>query len=118
VELAKDSNVGDARTAAQPEAGRWRAQLEGIEQLFVGVPARSASPAVRDVLEQAWLEQRPMCIVYEGARGTTKRTVRIESVVMERTMTLLNCFDLDKCELRQFRLHCVRKASLAPEQGG
>jgi predicted DNA-binding transcriptional regulator YafY len=79
---------------------------------WIGVPARSPGPDVRSVVEQAWLQQAPMHIVYDGARGTTERTVRVESVLMERTMTLLNCHDLDIDEPRQFQLHRIQRAAL------
>jgi hypothetical protein len=36
--------------------------------------------------------------------------VRLVSVVMERTSTLLNCDDLDKGEQRQFRLDRILAA--------
>ena len=81
---------------------------------WVGVPARSPRPEVREVLEQAWLGQVPMRIVYDGSRGLTERTVEIEALVMERTMTLLNCRDLDIGEPRQFQLHRIVEAHLAP----
>ena len=38
------------------------------------------------------------------------RAVRLVSVVMERTLTLLNCDDLGKGERRQFRLDRILKA--------
>jgi predicted DNA-binding transcriptional regulator YafY len=79
---------------------------------WIGVPARAPGPDVRSVVEQAWLQQAPMHIVYDGARGTTERTVRVESVLMERTMTLLNCHDLDIDEPRQFQLHRIQRAAL------
>ena len=82
---------------------------------FVGVPARSCEREVREVIESAWIEQRPLRIRYDGARGEADRTVRIRSVVMERTETLLNCDDLDKGEARQFKLHKVMAARLVEE---
>ena len=77
---------------------------------FVGVPAHTAPTEVRRVLEQAWIERRPVQIQYDGAQGKTERTVRIETVVMERTETLLNTIDLEKNESRQFKLHRVLRA--------
>ena len=62
---------------------------------FVGVPAQSCAPDVRAVIEAAWIEQRALVIRYDGARGPSERRVRIRSVVMERTETLLNCDDLN-----------------------
>lgn len=71
-------------------------------------------PEVRTVVEQAWLEQAPMQIVYDGVRGVTRRTVRVDAVIMERTMILLNCHDLDLDEPRQFQLHKIQRAVLEP----
>ena len=46
--------------------------------------------------------------------GTSERRVRIEAVLLERTMTLLNCHDLDIDQRRQFRLHDIRRAEVLP----
>lgn len=96
-----------------------RAQQREVDRLekslsWVGVPARSAPASVRQVVEEAWVQGCPMRILYEGANFvTTERTVVIETVVMERTMTLLNCTDLDLGrKSRQFRLHQISSASL------
>lgn len=83
---------------------------------FVGVPAHTASREVRRVLEQAWFENRPVRIDYDGQRGPTTRTVRIESVVMERSETLLNALDLGIRASRQFVLHRITKAALVSER--
>ncbi len=79
---------------------------------FVGVPARTATPGVRQVLEFAWSDGMPVTIRYAGANGTTTRRVRIRSVVMARSETLVNALDLDKNEERQFRLDRISHAAL------
>jgi predicted DNA-binding transcriptional regulator YafY len=86
--------------------------IERLESLkFVGVPAHATSPAVRHALEQAWFERLPLRIRYRGKEGPAAwRNVRLTSVVMERTETLLNCDDLDKREPRQFLLARVEAA--------
>ncbi len=96
-------------------ASSQRELIKHIETLhFIGIPARSPSPEVRSIIERAWFEQAAVTIFYHGANDAcTERTVRIRSVVMERTETLLNCDDLDKAESRQFRLDRVLKARLA-----
>ena len=104
---AIDKVQGALPAARQREVNRLAATLS-----WIGVPARSPGPDVRSVVEQAWLQQAPMHIVYDGARGMTERTVRVESVLMERTMTLLNCHDLDIDEPRQFQLHLIQRAAL------
>ena len=58
-------------------------------------------------------ERQPLRIVYRGADDiATTRVVRIQSVVMERSLTLLNCDDLDKGEKRQFRLDRIERAEV------
>jgi predicted DNA-binding transcriptional regulator YafY len=80
---------------------------------FTGVPTLPVPKAVRAALEQAWFEQRPLRIRYAGAHGTTSiRTVRVERVVLERSVTLLNGVDLEKGEQRQFRLDRVEWAEV------
>lgn len=81
---------------------------------WIGVPARSAPPEVRAAVEEAWVRDAPLHITYDGARGITERTVRIEAVVLERTMTLLNCLDLDIDKKRQFRMHQIKRAEVQP----
>jgi predicted DNA-binding transcriptional regulator YafY len=90
-----------------------RQLLDHLETLkFIGVPARTASPEVRRALEEAWFEGVPLTIRYAGARETTTRRVRLESVVMERSETLVNAHDLDKDEPRQFRLDRIEHAEV------
>lgn len=79
---------------------------------FVGVPARTARPEVRRALEQAWFEDATLQIRYSGRGETSTRRVRLQSVVMERSETLLNCLDLDKQEPRQFRLDRIEHAEV------
>ncbi len=82
---------------------------------YSGVPAKSASHEIRAIVEQAWFESLPMLITYKGASRQTKRLVRIEQVVMERSETLLNCTDLNKKAKRQFLLHKIVAASICTE---
>ena len=82
---------------------------------FTGVPMVAVPRTVRDALEQAWFEQRPLRIRYAGANGSTSiRTVRVERIVLERSLTLLNGVDLEKGEQRQFRLDRVQWAEVVP----
>ena len=91
-----------------------RELLTLLEQLqFVGVPAHGASPSVTRAIEEAWFTQRPLDLEYRNSNGElTRRRVRLVSLVMERTLTLLNCVDEALGEKRQFRLDRVEKASL------
>src|SRR5580704_15461058 len=93
------------KVRAALSASAQRQLLEQLETLkFIGVPARTGSPEVRRALEEAWFEGAILKIRYAGARETTTRSVRLESVIMERSETLVNAHDLDKDERRQFRL--------------
>jgi predicted DNA-binding transcriptional regulator YafY len=99
------------KVRAALSASAQRQLLDHLESLkFIGVPARTAPPEVRRALEEAWFEGVPLTIRYAGARGTTIRRVRLESVVMERSETLVNAHDLDKNEPRQFRLEKIEHA--------
>jgi predicted DNA-binding transcriptional regulator YafY len=83
---------------------------------FTGVPAQGAAPAVRQAIEQAWFEQRRLRIRYRSSSGEiTERTVRIVNVLMERSLTLLNCDDLGKQAGRQFRLDRIEHATVLDE---
>ena len=95
-------------------ASAQRELLDLMKSLsFVGIPAHAPTPAVRAVIEQAWFERQPVRIEYRSADDVvTTRAVRIAQVVMERTLTLLNCDDLDKGARRQFRLDRILDAKL------
>jgi predicted DNA-binding transcriptional regulator YafY len=106
---ALDKVQGALSTSAQREIAVHMSALK-----FVGVPALASAAPVRRAIEQAWFEQLPLRIRYRAADGfsSTDRTVRIETVVMERAVTLLNCHDLDKNEARQFRLDRIESAKV------
>ncbi len=108
LEGALDKVRGALSASAQRELLELMAGIH-----FVGVPAHAVAPEVRRAVEQGWFERQPIRIRYRGADGTiTSRAVRIESAVMERSVTLLNCDDLDKGERRQFRLDRIVEARL------
>ncbi len=108
LEGALDKVRGALSASAQRELLELMAGIH-----FVGVPAHAVAPEVRRAVEQGWFERQPIRIRYRGADGTiTSRAVRIESAVMERSVTLLNCDDLDKGERRQFRLDRIVEAKL------
>lgn len=95
-----------SRSAQRELLGR----MESLQ--FVGVPAPPSPAEVREAIERAWFEGRPLKIRYEGSRGPSERTVRIRQIVMERGETLLNCEDLDLGAGRQFRLDRIVAASV------
>jgi predicted DNA-binding transcriptional regulator YafY len=90
-----------------------RALLDHLATLhFLGVPARTAPPPVRKVIERAWFSGAALRIRYAGKETTTDRRVQIQSVVMDRSETLLNVLDLDLGEPRQLRLDRIERAEL------
>ncbi len=106
-----ESALDKVRSALSASAQRQL--LDHLETLkFIGIPARTASLEVRRALEEAWFEGAPLTIRYAGARETTTRRVRLESVVMERSETLLNAHDLEKDEPRQFKLDRIEHAEV------
>jgi predicted DNA-binding transcriptional regulator YafY len=95
------------------------AQRDLVEHMaglqFVGVPAHLAAPAVREAVERAWFERQPLTIRYRDAEGkTSTRTVRVLGVVMERSLTLLTCHDLEANAKRTLRLDRIEHAEIAP----
>ena len=104
IESAIDKVRGALGTSAQREL------LEHVGQLqLVGVPALPIPAAVRDAIETAWFEARPMRIVYEKKPWQlSPRLVRLKSLVFDRQITLLNCVDLETGNDRQFRLDKIR----------
>lgn len=104
--LALDKVRGALSSSAQRELVT---HLEALQ--FVGIPALPAPLPVRRSVERAWFEQAPLAIRYRASSGeVTLRTVRILRVVMERTVTVLHCLDLDKNEERAFRLDRIESA--------
>jgi predicted DNA-binding transcriptional regulator YafY len=80
---------------------------------FIGVPAPRVRPEIRRSVERAWFEQCPLRIEYRRSNfEVTSRVVLVRGVIMERTMTLLECDDLDAGERRNFRLDRVDRATV------
>ena len=105
------SAMDKVRAALPIETQKQLARLQKSVS-FVGVPAHEMPEAVRDAVETAWLEGSPLAIHYRSAQGAeSQRRVRIESVVLERSETLLNCTDLELQQPRQFRMHRIVRAT-------
>jgi predicted DNA-binding transcriptional regulator YafY len=106
LESALSKVRGALSTAEQREV------LAHAENLaFAAVPSLPAPPGVRRAVERAWFEQRPMRVRYRRADGSSgQRVVRIARVFMERTMTLLDCEDVDTHESRRLRLDRIDEA--------
>jgi predicted DNA-binding transcriptional regulator YafY len=83
-----------------------------LKQLqIVGVPALPTSAKVQKAIETALFENRTLRIEYEKSPGViAPRSIR--RVICERSVTLLNCDDIDLGEQRQFRLDKVKSATL------
>jgi predicted DNA-binding transcriptional regulator YafY len=94
-----------------------RELVDHVERLlFVGIPALPVALPVREAVEQAWFERAVMQIRYRSGSGEiTHRKVRIERVIMERSLTLLDVMDLDKNEGRQLRLDRIETAKVLSE---
>lgn len=93
-----------------------RELLMSLEQLqFIGIPALAATPAVCRNIEDAWFAQAPVTVHFRRKDGTLSvRTVRIETVVMDRSLTLLNVVDMGTGERRQLPLRFIEKAVAVP----
>lgn len=106
------SAADKVRAALSSSAQRELLALVGELQL-IGVPALPVPTTVRDAVETAWFESRPLRIVYEKKPWElTPRRVRIRNLVFDRQITLLNCVDLDTGNDRQFRLDKIRQATV------
>jgi predicted DNA-binding transcriptional regulator YafY len=109
---AIEKAIDKVRSALSTSAQRELLQLVGELQL-VGVPALPIPATVRDAIETAWFESRPLRIIYEKkAWELTPRHVRIRSLVFDRQITLLNCVDLETGNDRQFRLDKIKQATV------
>lgn len=108
LDRALDKVRGALSSSAQRElVGRLK------ELQLVGIPALPIPKPIRAAVERAWFEQQLLRITYRDADGVkTTRDVRIESVVMERTETRINTFDLAKNDRRQFRLDRIEHAEV------
>jgi predicted DNA-binding transcriptional regulator YafY len=108
-----ESGIDKVRGALAASAQRELLTLMR-ELTFVGIPAHPAASGVRELVEDAWFERRPLWIHYRSSDGTvSERTVRVRALTMERTMTMVHCDDLDRGERRTFRLDRIEQAALA-----
>ena len=108
IERAADKVKSALSTSAQRELLGLIGELQ-----LVGVPALPVPAAVRDAIETAWFESRPLRIVYAKSNWQmSPRIVRIKGLVFERSITLLNCVDLEKNEDRQFRSDRIKQAQV------
>lgn len=112
IERAADKVKAALSTSAQREL----LQLIGELQL-VGVPALPVPLTIQTAVETAWFESRALRIVYAKASGhASPRLVRIRNLVFDRSVTLLNCVDLETGSDRQFRLDRIQQAQVMDSQ--
>jgi len=108
IERAADKVKSALSTSAQRELLGLIGELQ-----LVGVPALPVPAPVRDAIETAWFESRPLRIVYaKSAWQLSPRLVRIRNLVFDRSITLLNCIDLETGNDRQFRLDKIQQATV------
>jgi predicted DNA-binding transcriptional regulator YafY len=88
--------------------------LEVLTELqFVEIPAKSVKPKVRAAIEEAWFSRSAVKLGYRRKdRSLSVRTVLVDQVVIDRSMTLLNVVDVETKERRQYDLHSIESASL------
>lgn len=108
-----ESGLDKVRAALSTSA--QRELLTRLSELtFYGVPSLPSKKAVRSALERAFFERQPLRITYvDGNFIETTRTVRVESVAMDRHETRVDATDVDTGERRQFRLDRIEKAEVA-----
>jgi predicted DNA-binding transcriptional regulator YafY len=99
--------AADRVRAALPASAQRSLEARQAMLSFIGVPARPVPDAVRRGVERAWVQDRELRFVYDGARGQTRRRVLIRGVVCDGREVLLNCTDLEIEEERQFILHKI-----------
>jgi predicted DNA-binding transcriptional regulator YafY len=113
---AIDRAIDKVKSALSTSAQRELLQLVSELQL-VGVPALPVPLSVQTAVETAWFESRALRIVYAKANGESgPRLVRIRNLVFDRSVTLLNCVDLETGNDRQFRLDRVEQAQVMDSQ--
>lgn len=81
--------------------------------LFVGVPSLAVAEPVREAFEQAWYEHRPLAVRYRHGDGrVSERRVRIARLLLERTMTIVECDDVDDGTSTRMRLSRIEHAKV------
>lgn len=111
LEAGLDKVRGALDTSAQRELLRLVDALQ-----LVGIPGPPVARPIARAVEEAWFAW-PLRLTYRDAGGArTERTVQIETVLMERSLTLLVCHDLGKQERRSLRLDRIEAARVLPAE--
>lgn len=92
-----------------------RELLARLKELsFHGVPSLPCDKKVRAAIERAWFEQQPVRITYvDSGHIESKRTILIQSVMMDRHETRVEGLDVASSERRHFRLDRIVAAEVA-----
>jgi predicted DNA-binding transcriptional regulator YafY len=95
-------------------ASAQRELAEQVKKLrFLGVPSAAVRPEIRRVVEQAWFEQQPLRIDYRHSNfERSSHSVLIRGALVERTMTVLECHDLESQEMRGLRIDRIERAMI------
>ena len=93
------------------------AQRELLEHMgglrFVGVPAPPTAAEVRRAVEQAWFEHLPLRVDYRQKNYERwSGELMVRGVIMERSMVLLECDDVDGGKRRHVRLDHIERATV------
>ena len=112
VPFTETLEAGADKVRAALSESSQRALLSVLDRLrFTGVPALETRPEVRAAVEDALVSRGPVELSFRRADDTVSvRTVTIESVVLERTSTLLNVLDQTTGERRQYPMHRIERA--------
>jgi predicted DNA-binding transcriptional regulator YafY len=112
-----ESGLDKVRSALSTSA--QRELLARLQELtFYGVPGLPSDEAVRAAVERAWFERQPLRFTYVDASFVeTTRTVRIESVAMDRHETRIDGVDLTTGKRRQYRLDRMHHAEVVEPTG-
>jgi predicted DNA-binding transcriptional regulator YafY len=114
LESALDKVRGALTASAQRELAEQAKKLR-----FVGVPSAAVRPEIRRTVEQAWFEQQPLRVEYRHANfERSSLSVLIRGAVVERTMTVLECHDIESQEMRGLRLDRIERAMILTRAPG
>lgn len=80
-------------------------QLERLQA--VGVPCPESAPGVAEAIEAAFFDGSAITIVYGGRYGRSRRRIRVRALVLDRAETLINAWDEDRGQARQFQMQRI-----------
>jgi predicted DNA-binding transcriptional regulator YafY len=106
LEASLDKVRAALSSSAQRELVRHMDELK-----FIGIPVLAPTLEVRRAVERAWFEQCALALEWRSPDFVvSKRTVMLKGALMERTMTMLVCEDVENKETLRIRLDRIDKA--------